>query len=69
VLLCTIGGLLGLLVGYAYARVIPSALSWPMASSRIACGNTHLVDEAQCGQQIDLRLVVTDGFCQGIVSD
>ena len=30
VLLCAIGGLLGLVVGYACARVLPSALGWPI---------------------------------------
>jgi len=36
-LLCTIGGLLGLIVGYACTRVIPSALGWPIAfNERIA---------------------------------
>lgn len=45
VLLCTIGGLLGLIVGYACARVIPSALGWPiefngaMALIAIACSS------------------------------
>ncbi|WFU38527.1 ABC transporter permease [Bradyrhizobium sp. CB82] len=29
VLLCTIGGLLGLIVGYACACIVPSALGWP----------------------------------------
>ena len=43
VLLCTIGGLLGLVVGYACARIVPSALGWPielngqMALLAIAC--------------------------------
>ena len=45
VLLCTIGGLLGLAVGYACARVVPSALGWPtefnerMALIAIACSS------------------------------
>ncbi|MEK9278679.1 MULTISPECIES: ABC transporter permease [unclassified Bradyrhizobium] len=45
VLLCTIGGLLGLIVGYASARVVPSALGWPvefndaMALIAIACSS------------------------------
>ncbi|HEX9213780.1 MAG TPA: ABC transporter permease [Bradyrhizobium sp.] len=45
VLLCTIGGLLGLVVGYACARVVPSALGWPtefnerMALIAIACSS------------------------------
>jgi putative ABC transport system permease protein len=39
VLLCTIGGLLGLLVGYACARVVPSALGWPIAFN----GNIALI--------------------------
>ncbi|MCP3416809.1 ABC transporter permease [Bradyrhizobium brasilense] len=45
VLLCTIGGLLGLVVGYLCARVIPSALGWPvefngqMALIAIACSS------------------------------
>ena len=44
-LLCTIGGLLGLAVGYACARVVPSALGWPtefnerMALIAIACSS------------------------------
>ncbi|MDA9434319.1 ABC transporter permease [Bradyrhizobium sp. CCBAU 51627] len=43
VLLCTIGGLLGLIVGYVCARVVPSVLGWPiefngaMALIAIAC--------------------------------
>ncbi|WGR93712.1 ABC transporter permease [Bradyrhizobium sp. ISRA443] len=45
VLLCTIGGLLGLVVGYGCARVVPSALGWPiefnerMALIAIACSS------------------------------
>ena len=45
VLLCTIGGLLGLAAGYACARVVPSALGWPtefnerMALIAIACSS------------------------------
>jgi putative ABC transport system permease protein len=45
VLLCTIGGLLGLAVGYACARVVPSALGWPtefnerMALIAISCSS------------------------------
>jgi putative ABC transport system permease protein len=45
VLLCTIGGLLGLAIGYACARVVPSALGWPtefnerMALIAIACSS------------------------------
>ncbi|APO55862.1 ABC transporter permease [Bradyrhizobium diazoefficiens] len=45
VLLCTIGGLLGLAVGYACARVVPAALGWPtefnerMALIAIACSS------------------------------
>jgi len=45
VLLCMIGGLLGLSVGYACARVVPSALGWPvefnerMALMAIACSS------------------------------
>ncbi|KWV55990.1 hypothetical protein AS156_05105 [Bradyrhizobium macuxiense] len=45
VLLCTIGGLLGLIVGYVCARAIPSALGWPiefngqMALIAIACSS------------------------------
>jgi len=45
VLLCAIGGLLGLVVGYACARVLPSALGWPiefngrMALIAIACSS------------------------------
>jgi len=30
ILLCTIGGLLGLTIGYVDARVVPSALGWPV---------------------------------------
>lgn len=30
VLLCSIGGMLGLIVGYACARVVPTALGWPI---------------------------------------
>lgn len=30
VLLCTIGGLLGLIIGYACVRVVPAALGWPV---------------------------------------
>ena len=30
ILLCTIGGLLGLTIGYVAARVVPSALGWPV---------------------------------------
>ncbi|MHC2723449.1 ABC transporter permease [Bradyrhizobium diazoefficiens] len=45
VLLCTIGGLLGLAVGYACARVVPAALGWStefnerMALIAIACSS------------------------------
>ena len=45
VLLCAIGGLLGLVVGYACARVLPSALGWPiefngrMALIAMACSS------------------------------
>lgn len=45
VLLCTIGGLLGLIVGYVCARAVPSALGWPiefngqMALIAIACSS------------------------------
>ncbi|MBR0782382.1 ABC transporter permease [Bradyrhizobium iriomotense] len=45
VLLCTIGGLLGLIVGYACARVVPWALGWPiefneaMALIAVACSS------------------------------
>jgi putative ABC transport system permease protein len=45
VLLCTIGGLLGLISGYACTRVVPSALGWPiefngaMALIAIACSS------------------------------
>jgi putative ABC transport system permease protein len=43
VLLCIIGGLLGLAIGYACARIVPSALGWPvefngpMALVAVAC--------------------------------
>jgi putative ABC transport system permease protein len=42
-LLCTIGGLLGLAIGYAATRIVPSALgwpvefNWPMALIAVAC--------------------------------
>jgi putative ABC transport system permease protein len=42
-LLCTIGGLLGLAIGYAATRIVPSALGWPvefnkpMALVAVAC--------------------------------
>ncbi|SDI35500.1 putative ABC transport system permease protein [Bradyrhizobium sp. Rc2d] len=45
VLLCTIGGLSGLVVGYACTRVVPSALGWPvefnagMALVAVACSS------------------------------
>jgi putative ABC transport system permease protein len=45
VLLCTIGGLSGLIAGYACARVVPSALGWPiefnqaMALIAVACSS------------------------------
>jgi putative ABC transport system permease protein len=33
-LLCTIGGLLGLAIGYAATRIVPSALGWPVEFNR-----------------------------------
>ena len=45
VLLCTIGGLLGIIAGYVCVRVVPSALGWPiefnegMALIAIACSS------------------------------
>jgi putative ABC transport system permease protein len=45
ILLCTIGGLLGLTIGYVAARVVPSALGWPvefnkaMALIALACSS------------------------------
>lgn len=47
VILCTIGGLLGLFVGYASALIVPSALGWPIEfngqMALIAIGCSSLV--------------------------
>jgi putative ABC transport system permease protein len=46
-LLCTIGGLFGLIIGYVCARIVPSALGWPVefngAMALIAVASSSLI--------------------------